>query len=147
MIKLKCTPSPSRAVMSLSITAFPNPIPQKLGSTTTSQIIALNTPSPVALANDTGLFVFSFSTHRSASVCSNATRIFPVSRRGNPTATNTVLRWLRSRLSIVQWRVNPRDDSDSSEIENFVASGSGSRCWAKMLAFFWVVFGCGFYGD
>ncbi|CAI9787481.1 unnamed protein product [Fraxinus pennsylvanica] len=63
---------------------------------------------------------------------------------GNPTATKTVLRW--SRLSIVQWRANPRDDSDSSEIEMFVASGGGFRCWAKTDAFFGWCLGVGFIG-
>uniref|UniRef100_A0A3Q7GFX0 Uncharacterized protein n=1 Tax=Solanum lycopersicum TaxID=4081 RepID=A0A3Q7GFX0_SOLLC len=116
-------------VTNLSITAFPNPIPWKFGSTTTSQIIALNTPSPVALAKATGRFVFSYWIHKSESVFSNAIWIFSVSRRGNPTATKTELRWSRLRSVIVLWRLNPFERRDSSEIERFVVVNGMGMGW------------------
>ncbi|GKU90460.1 hypothetical protein SLEP1_g4451 [Rubroshorea leprosula] len=72
-----------------SITAFPSPIPWNDGSTTTSHIMALKTPSPVALANATGFWVLLYSTHSRESVCSSASLIFSGSRLGNPTATKT----------------------------------------------------------
>jgi hypothetical protein len=43
------------SAMTRSITALPSPIPWYEGSTTTSHTTALNTPSPVARANATGL--------------------------------------------------------------------------------------------
>ncbi|GAB2226517.1 hypothetical protein Droror1_Dr00022327 [Drosera rotundifolia] len=123
MFVIPCCNSPSTI---RSITAFPSPIPWNEGSTTTSHMIALKTPSPVALAKATGFWVFTCSTQRSEFVFSRAILIFSGSRLGNPTETKTELRWSRLRPVAVRRRAKPRDWRSWSEMV------AGRWSWAVM---------------